>query len=69
MTIEELEALRDKILKQMAAPKDLRASDGSGLTNRDMADLPKSLALIDREITTLTTASGTRCTLAQHSRG
>lgn len=69
MTLEELQTLRDKILKQMAAPKDLRASDGAGLTNRDMSDLPKSLAAIDREIAQLSSSSGSRSTLSQFSRG
>ncbi len=49
MTLEELQAQRDAILKQMSQPREMHAGD-KGLTNRDLKDLEAALARVDAEI-------------------
>lgn len=68
MTIEELQAQRDQILKQMADPQDVRAGS-AGVTNRSQDDLRKALAVIDAEIKRAGGSSGVSCTFLKHSKG
>jgi hypothetical protein len=53
MTIEELQAQRDKILKRIAQPQSGTGPGGMGFTNPSQDDNNKALAAIDAEIARL----------------
>ena len=69
MTLEEIEEQEAAILRQMSAPKEVHYRD-RGLTNRDAADLQKTLDFLAREKAKLLGGQGQLLTtLASFTKG
>lgn len=67
MTLSELQAERDKILKALSMPHSLTAGDKS-VTRQTSVELRESLAVVDSEIARLQGSTG-RTFVIQSDRG
>ncbi len=69
LTTEQLEAQRDALITRMASGVKNTQFGERSVTNADIEQMEKALAILDGQIAVSTGTRNSRCLLIQHSNG